>query len=234
MAWTDPLTWVEVYVSLFVSLVPVGVFLVYGMKHRKSDSADDWYNEEPTGPHRIASSVHLVWLSVACSLSGIAQFLAISTDEGKWYYGAAMLLFLVSTLMQCCWVVSYFKMMGMFRVARLIIFTLVCINIVLLVFYAGVDVVSSVLLSLRVAFHDVPMLYINHVAVKRNSTSMELGKHDEEVHMSGMVSVAVEEGGSNCYDSGSDADMPVGDLHNVVLSEVDDAELARLGIAVRR
>jgi len=234
MSLSDPDLWSGAYAWVMGSLSPLIVFLVCVLPPLHSTgSVDslDWFASTCTGLHRIRAHVHAMWLGAACVLAGIAQVLAWDGDNEAGCYAAAMILFTVITPLQWAWVGAYFRVVDGFRVSRVLIFLLMCLNTALAGLYMRLSVIAGVLLILRVVFHDLPMVFINHTAVARTVATT----HDIDLEEVGMVSE--DEGREDddgmrsipsparSHEYASDSDMPPTSVQH---------DLRRLGISIGR
>lgn len=184
MAWGDPVTWLGVYVSIGFAYSPLLCFLLCVLKvhgWRTATEKNQWFTGTVVGPHRIDTTVHAIWLATACTLSGVAQLFAWNTVNTPWYYGVAMVLFPIYVLSQCGWALAYFSVHGEFRTGAYIAIVTLVIGLIIAVFYMLLSVLAGVFMTLRVVFHDLPIVYINMMAARRER---EYGTEEHTVSLS--------------------------------------------------
>lgn len=181
-SWTDPDTWEGVTVWILFAFTPLLVFLPCVLQPDVDVGHTvrrQWYYSTEIGAHRILAEWHTFWLGVACSLSGVAQFLAWREDNESWHYPTTMLVFYAAVLTQWAWIAAYFRLVNRFTTGRNFLFLAFIVNIALACLYAPLHKLSTVLVLVRVVLHDLPMLIIAIAAVRIHRPRDEYGLGDK-------------------------------------------------------
>jgi len=168
-SWHDPDLWMGLATWTTVAITPLFVMLPCVLQpdldvarvNRKQ-----WFYSTDAGPHKILAEWHTVWLLLACLVGGVAQFLAWRDTSDKWYYPAAMLAFYLCVGLQWAYIAAYFRLVNRFRTARVLLLASVCADALLIGLYVPLNKVSAALVIARLVGHDVPMLFIAHIAVR--------------------------------------------------------------------
>ncbi len=167
--WQDPQLWDGLTTWTTLALAPVFVFLACVLQPDvdvQRELREQWFYSTSPGPHRILAEWHTLWISSACLIGGISQFLAWHATPGSWVYPTAMIVFYVTVAAHCAWIAAYFRLVSKFRTGRALLILALCVDVALAMLYVPLTKPGAALLITRVLLHDFPMVYIADAAVR--------------------------------------------------------------------
>ncbi len=172
-------TWLAIAVWLSISYIPLLVFLIYAF-HRGTlrDAAPEWFHSTRRGVWRIPSAVFLGWFMLF-GAKGIAQFFAwdskvdsdgFATETSDWKYPTAMILFMVSTIVDCLWLGAFFRVHARFFTATGFLVLQTIISVLLGLVYFGLSITAGAIFIVYVVFVILPMAFISWSGYRAHAT----------------------------------------------------------------